>query len=153
MTMAASMVSITGVFSILGRLGTGALLDILPTKPIAIFAFLLPLPVMGLFMVADGSVPLLMLASAMLGFAAGSEIDVMAYLCSRRFDQRIFGTIYTLCQMTFAICSSVGPLLASWRFDRTGSYDGYYAIAGALIIIATLLIALLPPPAKSAATL
>ena len=150
MTTAASMVSITGVFSILGRLGTGALLDNMPTKPLAIFAFLLPLPVMGLFMMVDGSVPLLMLASAMLGFAAGSEIDVVAYLCSRRFDQRIFGTVYTLFQMTFAICSSIGPLLASWRFDATGNYLSYYAIAGSFILIASVLIAFLPPPAQVA---
>ncbi len=150
MTTAASMVSITGVFSILGRLGTGALLDFVPTKPVAIFAFLLPMAVMALFIVADGSVPLLMLASAMLGFAAGSEIDVVAYLCSRRFDQRIFGTVYTLFQMTFAVCSSVGPLLASWRFDQTGSYLSYYAIAGVMIAVASALISILPGPAKFA---
>lgn len=148
MTMAASMVSITGVFSILGRLSTGALLDIVPTKPVAIFAFLLPLPVMVLFMVAGGSVPLLMLASALLGFAAGSEIDVVAYLCSRRFDSRIFGTVYTLFQMTFAVTSSLGPLLASWRFDQTGSYISYYVIAGSMIAAASILIVFLPAPAK-----
>jgi len=148
MTTAASMVSITGVFSILGRLGTGALLDRMPTKPLAIFAFLLPLVVMALFATADGSLPMLMAASALLGFAAGSEIDVVAYLCSRRFDQRIFGTVYTLFQMTFAVSSSVGPLLASWQFDSSGSYLGYYAIAATMIVTASILIAFLPPPPK-----
>ena len=151
MTAAAGMVSITGVFSILGRLGTGALLDRMPTKPLAIFAFLLPLVVMGLFATANGSLPMLMAASALLGFAAGSEIDVVAYLCSRRFDRRIFGTIYTLFQMTFAVSSSVGPLLASWRFDSTGSYLGYYAIAATMIVTASILIAFLPPQRQTSA--
>ncbi len=149
-TTAASMMSITGVFSILGRLGTGALLDTVPTKPLAIFAFLLPLPVMALFAFADGSVPLLMTASAVLGFAAGSEIDVVAYLCSRRFDPRMFGRVYTLFQMTFAVTSSLGPLLASWRVDQTGSYTSYYLFAGSMIAVASVLIAFLPSPPKSA---
>jgi MFS family permease len=144
MAMAASMVSITGVFSILGRLCTGALLDWVPTKPLAIFAFLLPIPVMALLGIADGSTGLLMLASALLGFAAGSEIDVVAYLCSRRFDQRIFGRIYTLFQMTFAVTSSLGPLLASRLFDVSASYDSYYILAGSMILIATILILFLP---------
>lgn len=144
MTMAASMVSITGVFSILGRLCTGALLDWVPTKPLAIFAFLLPLPVMALLGVADGSAGLLMLASAMLGFAAGSEIDVVAYLCSRRFDHRIFGSIYTLFQMTFAVSSSLGPLIASRLFDISGGYISYYLVAGSMILVASTLIVFLP---------
>lgn len=152
MATAASLVSITGVFSILGRLGTGALLDRLPTKPIAMFAFLLPLPVMGLFAIADGSVPLLMAASALLGFAAGSEIDVVAYLCSRRFDKRIFGTVYTLFQMTFAVTSSLGPLLASWLFDRTGSYTSYYVTACSMVAMASILIVFLPAQAKVSAS-
>jgi MFS family permease len=144
MALAASMVSITGVFSILGRLCTGALLDWIPTKPLAIFAFLLPLPVMALLGIANGSTGLLMLASALLGFAAGSETDVVAYLCSRRFDRRIFGRIYTLFQMTFAVTSSLGPLLASRLVDVSGSYASYYGAAGAMIGIATMLILFLP---------
>nr|MBP6581428.1 MFS transporter [Sphingorhabdus sp.] len=84
----------------------------------------------------------------LLGFAAGSEIDVVAYLCSRRFDSRIFGTVYTFFQMTFAVTSSLGPLLASWRFDQTGSYSTYFAIAGTMIALASILIAFLPAPAK-----
>ena len=58
---------------------------------------------MALLGIADGSTGLLILAAALLGFAAGSETDVVAYICSRRFEQRIFGQIYTLFQMTFAV--------------------------------------------------
>jgi hypothetical protein len=43
----------------------------------------------------------------------------------------------------------VGPLLASWRFDQTGSYLSYYAIAGTLVVIASVLIAFLPSPADA----
>ncbi len=144
LTTAASFAAITGLFSILGRIGTGVLLDWVPTKPIALFAFTLPLFVMAILVQADGSLPLLMLAAALLGFAAGSETDVVAYLCSRKFDQRIFGSVYSLFQVGFAICASLGPLLAGWLFDRNGSYLSYYLAAAPVVVIATLLIMLVP---------
>lgn len=144
LTSAAGLAGITGLFSIIGRIGTGTLLDWAPIGPIALFAFLLPIPVMGLLVVADGSVGLLLLAAALLGFAAGSETDVVAYLCSRRFDVRIFGTIYSLFQSGFAICASIGPLMAGWLFDDSGTYMAYYKMAVPMVLVATLLIMLVP---------
>ena len=144
LTNAAGIAGIIGIFSIIGRVGTGTLLDWVPTKRIAIVAFILPLVVMWLLVSAHGSAGMLMLAAALLGFAAGSETDVVAFLCSRRFDQRIFGTIYTLFQTGFAILASLGPLLAGWRFDVTRSYDSFFIIAVPLVLIATLLIMLVP---------
>ncbi|MEY4161057.1 MAG: hypothetical protein RLZZ136_1678, partial [Pseudomonadota bacterium] len=95
LTMATSMAGVIGLFSIAGRIGTGVLLDWVPTRALALFAFTLPLVVMALLNAAHGAVGMLFLAAALLGYAAGSETDVVAFLCSRRFDQRIFGTIYT----------------------------------------------------------
>ena len=148
MEWAASMVSIIGVFSILGRLCTGALLDLMPTKPLAIIAFLLPLPVIALLVFAEGSIPMVVIASALLGFAAGSEVDIVAYLSSRRFDPRIFGTIYTLFQMAFAVSASAGPLLGSWAFDSSGSYFMFHTAAAGMIIFASFLILFLPGSGK-----
>ena len=150
LSAAAGMAGIIGLFSIIGRIGTGVLLDYVPTKPLAIFAFTLPLFVLGLLVTASGSPFILMLAAALLGFASGSETDVVAYLCSRRFDERVFGTTYTLFQTGFAICASLGPLLAGWRFDQNGDYESYYVLAAPMIAVATLLIALVPAAGKVA---
>ncbi len=151
LTKAAGIAGIIGIFSIIGRIGTGVLLDWVPTKQIALVAFTLPLVVMWMLVTAHGSAGILMLAAALLGFAAGSETDVVAYLCSRRFDQRIFGTIYTLFQAGFAILASLGPLLAGWRFDVTRSYESFYVLAVPLVLAATLLIMLVPAEKKAEA--
>ena len=145
---AAAIAGMIGLFSIAGRIGTGILLDIVPTRPVAIGAFLLVLPVIGLLATAEGSVPLLLVAAALLGLAAGSEIDVVTYLCSRRFDPRIFGSVYTILQTGIAVCASLGPLLAGRLFDLTGSYDRFFVVAAVLNVIATALIVVVLKPGR-----
>ncbi len=145
---AAGIAGLIGLFSIAGRIGTGILLDMVPTRPLALAAFTLVLPVMALLNMADGSVPMLMIAAALLGLAAGSEIDVVTYLCSRRFDPRIFGSVYTILQTGIAVCASLGPLLAGRLFDLTGSYDRFFVVAAILDVIATGLILIVLKPGR-----
>lgn len=145
---AAGIAGMIGLFSIAGRIGTGILLDMVPTRPLALAAFTLVLPVMALLTLADGSVPVLIIAAALLGLAAGSEIDVVTYLCSRRFDPQIFGSVYTILQTGIAVCASLGPLLAGRLFDLTGSYDRFFVVAAVLDVIATALILIVLKPGR-----
>lgn len=145
---AAGIAGMIGLFSIAGRIGTGVLLDMVPTRPLALAAFTLVLPVMALLTLADGSVPVLIIAAALLGLAAGSEIDVVTYLCSRRFDLQIFGSVYTILQTGIAVCASLGPLLAGRLFDLTGSYDRFFVVAVILDVIATALILIVLKPGR-----
>lgn len=144
LTTAASLAGLTGLCSIIGRVGTGLLLDWLPTRLLALVAFSLPLFVMAILASGSGSVPLLMAAAALLGLAAGAETDIVTFLATRKFDHRIFGTVYSIFQSGFAICASMGPLLAGWIFDVNGSYINYYVVAVPLILLATIFIMLVP---------
>jgi MFS family permease len=144
MTTAASIAGLIGLFSILGRLATGYLLDRLPTRPLALVAFSLPLVVMALLASAAGSIPILMAAAVLLGFAAGSETDIVTYLASRTIDRRIFGTVYAFIQAGFSILAASGPLIASKVLDMTGGYDRFYVIAVPILLVSTGLILLVP---------
>lgn len=144
LTTAASLAGLTGLCSIIGRVGTGLLLDWVHTRLLALIAFSLPLLVMLILASETPSVPLLMMAAAGLGLAAGAETDIVTYLATRKFDHRIFGTVYSIFQSGFAICASMGPLLAGWIFDANGSYMNYYFVATPLVLLATLLIMLVP---------
>ena len=149
--VAATIAGTIGLFSIAGRIGYGILLDMVPTRPLALVAFTLILPVIGLLATADGSVLKLTIAAALLGVAAGSEIDVITYLCSRRFDPRIFGSIYTILQTGIAVCASLGPLLAGRLFDLTGSYDRFLVVAAIIDVMATVLIVIVLKPGRDQA--
>jgi MFS family permease len=146
---AGSLAFLTGIFSILGRVGTGFLLDRLPSRPIALVAFSLPLPVLALLGSPDAAMPQLIAASMLLGLAMGAETDVVAYMASRRFDTRIFGSVYALFQVGFSIFASLGPVLASKLFDISGNYDRYFLVALPITLTALVLITCVPGLGKA----
>ena len=133
---AAGLAGIIGVFSIAGRLGTGWLLDWLPTRPLAMFGFSLLLPVVALLATAHGARLQLAMAAAVLGLAAGCEMDVLTYVVSRSFPTRMFGSVYAALNAGLSILASLGPLAAGKVFDLTGSYDNYLWLAVLLDLVA-----------------
>lgn len=148
---AAHLAALTGLFSIAGRIGTGFLLDRLPTRPVAVIAFSLPLAVIALLNLVTPTHLQLALAASLLGLAAGSEMDVVTYLVARRFDPRLFGSVYAIIQAAVSIGASLGVMLAGRLFDSTGAYASYYQTAVPTVIAATLLILLIPPALKQTA--
>ena len=64
----------------------------------------------------------MIVATASFGFAAGAEVDLLAFLVSRHFGLRHYSSIYGLQFAIFEIGVGVGPLLAGYSFDVTGSY-------------------------------
>jgi MFS family permease len=89
-------------------------------------------------------VPILIVAAGLVGLSAGAETDVVTYLTSRRFDVRIFGSVYSIFQTGFALGASLGPLLAGRVFDLSGSYDAYLLVLVPVVLLATVLILLVP---------
>ena len=137
---AAGMAAVIGLFSILGRLGSGFLLDWLPTRPLAVVGFSLLLGAVALIGTAHGSRPQLLAGAMMLGLTAGCEIDVLTYVASRSFTPRAFGAVYASLQAGLSILASLGPLVAGKIFDTTGSYDRFLWLAAMLDIAAVVAI-------------
>jgi MFS family permease len=149
---AAGVAAIIGVFSIIGRLGTGFLLDWLPLRPVAMIAFSLLLPSIFLVFTADGSGLQLSIAAMFLGLAAGCEMDVLTYVASRRFDARIFGSAYASLSAGLGIMASMGPLTAGKLFDLFGTYDRFLALAAVCDVAAIVAILVVLAPRNSPKT-
>jgi len=81
----------------------------------------------------------------LIGLAAGAETDVVTYLTSRKFDRRLFGSVYALFQTGFTIFASLGPLLAGAIFDITGTDDNYLLAVVPIVITTAALICIVPP--------
>ncbi len=150
LTRAAGIAGLIGVFSVIGRLTTGLLLDRLPTRPVAVVAFLLPLGAVALLLGFPGSLPAAIAAVAFLGFASGAELDIVTYIAARRFGQEMFGAIYAIFTAIISVCASVGPVVAGAVFDASNSYSGYLAIVAPMVIVAAMLIAWIPLSAEEA---
>lgn len=144
LSQAAGLTGIMGVFVIGGRLATGFLLDKLPTRPLSVAIFLLPIGVCLLLWLGAGNPFAPMAAAALLGLATGSEIDVVVFIISRRFGREIFASVFAVTLSFFSVLAASGPLLASALYDTYQSYDPYLIISIPLILLATILIAFVP---------
>jgi MFS family permease len=117
---AALGISLIGAAVLIGRAGTGYLLDrFLAPRLAAIFFAGSALGVAVLWLAHSQ----LMLAGAFLiGLGLGAEVDIIAYTTSRYFGLLDFGKVYSSAFAAFALAGSLGPLVMGAGFDRTGSY-------------------------------
>lgn len=141
LTAAAGLAGITGICSILGRLGTGFLLDRLPTRSIATVVFLMPIVVSLLLRFGAGSWTTSLIAVVLLGLSAGAETDVVVYTASKRFDRTVFASLFATIFALFSLFAATGPLLASVLFDAYGSYDIFLTLVIPVVLVATALMA------------
>lgn len=145
---AASVALFVGPAMIVGRLGTGMLYDIFPTRLVTAVAFSLP-AFACLWLI---NFPLDFLSASalaiLIGLGMGSETDAVAYLSSRYFGTRRYGLVFG----TLISLYGIGIGLASWlvgrAFDSTGSYDAVLIVLTGGVGIAILLLLSLgsPPP-------
>jgi MFS family permease len=144
---AAGIASLVGVFSIIGRLGTGVLLDRFPGHLIGAAAFLLPI-IASVLLLLDGTNPVSQsIAAAVLGLTVGSEVDVIAYLAARHFGLRNFGALYGAMVMALSLGTAFGPLAAGAVFDRHASYAPFLMLTIVLMTSsAAALLSLGPTP-------
>jgi predicted MFS family arabinose efflux permease len=146
---AAAMAGVVGIFAILGRIGTGYLLDNLPTRALATAMFLLPIAVSALLKVGGESLVASVVAVALLGVTAGAETDVVCYLAARQFGTQVFASVYAVIASMFSICAACGPLLASALYDLRGSYDLFLMVTVPITLVAAGLIWALPTASRS----
>jgi predicted MFS family arabinose efflux permease len=118
---AAFATSVFGGGLLVGRVGSGYLLDRFFAPRVAAVIFGCAAAGMGLLRIA-GSPGLAFAAAFFIGLGLGAEVDVMAYLTSRYFGLRSFGTIYGLIFAGFGLAAGSGAYLMGVGFDATGSY-------------------------------
>ncbi len=91
------------------------------------------------------------LAVMMLGLAAGAEVDLIAYLCSRHFGTRAYGAIYGWQYSIFVLGYGLSPYLVGLSRDTFGTYD--VALIGSMFAVglAGMLALILKLPATASA--
>ncbi|MDP9898405.1 hypothetical protein [Variovorax ginsengisoli] len=130
--------------SVIGLLATGAVLD-RASRPWIVAALLVTVPVgLVLALVNTGSVALLYISMAFLGFASGAESTLGPTLIAKYFGLKSFAALQGL---TLAITSPIlamSPLLVSVVKTASGSYAIPLLMLIGIGLIAVILAALLP---------
>lgn len=133
---AALCASILGGSSVLGRIGTGWLLDRFFGARVAFVVSLITAS--GILLLATAnSFAAASIAAALIGVGAGGEAAITPYLLTRYFGLRAFSTLYGLTWTFYAVAGATGPVILGRAFDATGSYASLLVVlAGALAVAA-----------------
>jgi len=134
---AASVVGVVGLSSIIGKTGGGWLSDRVEREKVyvagiavmlcgvAVLASLGPAPATGA----------IYLYGALLGLGYSVTASLIPAMVSDRFGGPQFGTIVGVGLLGSAVGSAVGPWMAGFLFDRTGSYAlGFSLAAGSGLV-------------------
>ncbi|MEP3050703.1 MAG: MFS transporter [Erythrobacter sp.] len=140
---AANVMSVValGIFS--GRLIVGLLFDRFWAPGVAVPVLLLPVAACYMLLGDSTSTSLVYLAGYMLGFAAGAESDMIAYLASRYFGMLSYGRIYGFLYLPFGVFSSLSAAAYGQVRDATGNYDQILMVAMGLFTVGGLILLML----------
>lgn len=120
-TEAAGVAAAEGFTVFISRIAIGYLMDRIFAPRVAVFFF--TLSALGMAMFAAGAVNGVAFAAAiMVGLSLGAEIDILAYLASRYFGLRAYGTVYGLLFSASLVGTATGPYAFGLGFDLSGSY-------------------------------
>lgn len=128
------LISLFAAGAAVGRFACGIALDRL--SPHIVSATALALPGLGLLTVAMGFTALPVMAGSVLlmGLSLGAESDLIAYLTSRYFPIRIYGTVIGLIVMAMALSSAIGSIVLGIVLKQADSFDPYMLLAGLLAL-------------------
>jgi len=144
---AAGVASLIGIFSVIGRLATGMLLDRFSGSLVGSVVFALPAVAGLMLLFAGDTVAGQVIAASFIGLTLGAEIDVIVFLTAQHFGLRNFGGLYGGLLAALSCGTALGPLAASAVYDQTGSYAPYLWLTIALMVISSAALASLPRPA------
>ncbi len=137
---AALVMSALGFSILFGRLFTGFLLDRF-WAPVVTLPILC-LPAISCVLLAGDSLPisLAFVAAFFLGFAAGAETDLVAFLAGRYFGMAHYGKIYGMLYMPFGMASAVSPAVYGAVRDNVGTYAPMLQVALFLFVAGAVLL-------------
>ena len=139
---AASVISAIGIGGVVGRLSSGVFSDWVGRIPALLGVFVLQSASFLLFAYAD-TLAMLWLAATLFGFSYGGGVTLLPPLCGDLFGR---AHVAAIVGMIFAVAgapAAIGPYVAGWLFDATGSYGAAFFCSAALNGLALALTAIL----------
>lgn len=140
---ATSVMGVVGLGILAGRIITGFLLDRFWAGHVAFPLLCLPAIACFLLTGQESAMTMLLVAGFLLGFAAGAESDLIAYLAGRYFGMGHYGKIYGMLYLPFGLFSAISPMIYGAVRDSTGSYDSILMVAAPMFVVGGGLLLLL----------
>ncbi len=150
-TAAASILSVAAGVSIPARVIIGGVADRIGNKPAFMICFITSVAAFLLLLVAR-ELWILYLFAAIFGFGLWSSGGIMAPITAELFGLKSHGTILACASFAGAVGGAVGPVMAGYIFDVSGSYQLAFILCLVVSVISFISLILLRPgtikPAK-----
>ena len=144
-TEAAGIASLFGVAAVAGKLIAGWSMDRFTTTLIPFAAFALPAIGYVLLWHSPGSIALTSTAALINGFGSGASLPITTYLITRYAGVRHFGKIFGIVSSLLGLAGGLGPLLAGFAFDATGSHSALMLVGAGIALTCGLAVVGLGP--------
>lgn len=143
---AATILGVSGLTSIVGRIGAGVVADRLGVKRTLVSMLLAQAALIPLYLVASSAGSLWGLSIA-FGLAYGGVMPLYAVVTREYFGEAIMGTAYGWVFFISCIGMGLGSFAGGAIYDAFGSYRGLYVGSFAIGIMGFVLAMTLRPPA------
>jgi MFS family permease len=144
---AANVLATVGFVSIVGRFVMGTAGDRIGTKSSLVICFLLLLSGL-IWLQFSTTLWMLLLFAVIHGFAHGGFFTLISPLLADFFGTRSHGAIFGVLTFVSAIGAAVGPVMAGYMFDTTGSYQLVFLALTGMSIAGLIAASLLKPVMK-----
>jgi MFS family permease len=147
--VAATVLSVSGLASLGGRVATGLLADRFGAKRTLVVGLALQAAMISLYLLAHSAAAFYSLA-LFFGIAYGGVMPLYALLVREYFGEKVMGTAYGGVFLVSTLGMGLGSFAGGWVYDALGSYGWLFvssaAIGGAAILVALTFRAPRPGP-------
>src|SRR5438034_1398188 len=142
---AATVLSLSGLASVVGRIATGMIADRVGAKPTLITGLALQAVVVALYLFSHDAGAFYLLA-LVFGVAYGGVMPLYALVTREYFGEKVMGSAYGAVFLISTLGMGVGSFAGGWIFDHLGSYAWLYLSSTAIGVIAGVLALTFRPP-------
>jgi len=146
---AAIILSLTGVTGMLGRITMGGLANKFSAQMVLALCLVIQGPAL-FFLAGAHNIRLFYVYCMIFGFAYSGTTPIIPTMAASIFGTRSVGSIFGTLNLGYTFGVAIGPLLAGYTFDMTGSYSGAFLSASVALFVSFLLCLMIKgPKAKS----
>ena len=141
---AATILSIIGISSIVGKVGMGYVIDRTGSRLGWVIGFII-MAIALFWLTVAGEAWMFYAFAIIFGFAYGGCVSAEAPLIAELFGLSSHGVLLGVGSFIFTIGAAIGPLLAGYIFDAASSYRAAFLICGIVAILGLILTAFVKP--------
>ncbi len=145
---AAGAASWLAVMNAASRVLIGQVADKIGTRISFIIVFALQAVAMLLLFPSGGMYWALWAVAALIGWNYGSMFTLFPATCLQYFGPTAQGSNYGLLFTAWGFAGFAGPWVGGWLKDASGTYLAPFAIAGGMVALAVVILALIRPPER-----